>query len=109
MKRFLIIDDHEVVRSGIKTLLSDIYKGIIVDEARDGFTALEHLKQHNYDLAMLDIKMPNTDTLALMETIRNDFPEMKVLIFSMSPENLYAQRYLKAWRPRVCKQRFFYG
>lgn len=96
MKRFLIIDDHEVVRSGIKTLLSDIYKGIIVDEARDGFTALEHLKQHNYDLAMLDIKMPNTDTLALMETIRNDFPEMKVLIFSMSPENLYAQRYLKA-------------
>ncbi|MEO5966686.1 MAG: response regulator transcription factor [Ferruginibacter sp.] len=96
MKKFLIIDDHEVVRSGIKTLLSDIYKESEVDEANNGITALENIRNTNYDLAMLDIKMPNTDTLALMETIRNDFPDLKVLVFSMSPENLYAQRYLKA-------------
>lgn len=96
MKRFLIIDDHEVVRSGIKTLLSDIYKESVVDEANNGETALESIKSNDYDLAMLDIKMPNTDTLALMETIRNNFPNLKVLVFSMSPENLYAQRYLKA-------------
>ncbi len=96
MKKFLIIDDHEVVRSGIKTLLSDIYKESDVDEANNGITALENITNNNYDLAMLDIKMPNTDTLALMETIRNNFPDLKVLVFSMSPENLYAQRYLKA-------------
>lgn len=96
MKRFLIIDDHEVVRSGIKTLLSDIYKESEIDEANDGISAIKNIQDKNYDLAMLDIKMPNTDTLALMENIRNNYPELKVLVFSMSPENLYAQRYLKA-------------
>lgn len=96
MKRFLLIDDHEIVRSGIKTLLSDIYKESLVDEANNGASALENISSNAYDLAMLDIKMPNTDTLALMETIRTQFPDLKVLVFSMSPENLYAQRYLKA-------------
>ena len=92
----MLIDDHEIVRSGIKTLLSDIYKESLIDEANNGASALENISSNSYDLAMLDIKMPNTDTLALMETIRTQFPDLKVLVFSMSPENLYAQRYLKA-------------
>lgn len=96
MNTFLIIDDHVVVRSGIKTLLSEIYKPCAIYEAQDGLSALEQLKEREYDLAMLDIQMPNTDTLGLMETIRNQYPDLKVLIFSMSPENIYAQRYLKA-------------
>jgi two-component system invasion response regulator UvrY len=85
-----------VVRSGIKTLLSDLYNPCIIYEANDGNSALEQLKEHQVDLAMLDIQMPNTDTLSLMETIRTQYPNLKVLIFSMSPENIYAQRYLKA-------------
>jgi two-component system invasion response regulator UvrY len=93
---FLIIDDHVVVRSGIKTLLSEIYKPCDIYEAHDGNSAWERLKERTYDLAMLDIQMPNTDTLNLMENIRNEYPDLKVLIFSMSPENIYAQRYLKA-------------
>lgn len=96
MNTFLIIDDHVVVRSGIKTLLSDLYNPCIIYEANDGNSALEQLKEHQVDLAMLDIQMPNTDTLSLMETIRTQYPNLKVLIFSMSPENIYAQRYLKA-------------
>ena len=92
----MLIDDHEIVRSGIKTLLSDIYKESLIDEANNGASALQNISSNSYDLAMLDIKMPNTDTLALMETIRTQFPDLKVLVFSMSPENLYAQRYLKA-------------
>ena len=47
-------------------------------------------------MAMLDIQMPNTDTLALMQKISAEYPHLKVLVFSMSPENIYAQRYLKA-------------
>lgn len=96
MKHFLIIDDHVVVRSGIKTLLSDMYKPCTIDEANDGHSAMEQIGTKVYDLAMLDIQMPNTDTLALMQKIYAEYPHMKVLVFSMSPENIFAQRYLKA-------------
>lgn len=96
MKRFLLIDDHVVVRSGIKLLLLNIYEDAIIDEATNGESALSQIKANTYDLALLDINMPDTDTFALMENIRNNFIDLKVLVFSMSPENIYALRFIKA-------------
>ncbi len=96
MNRFLLIDDHVVVRSGIRMLLADIYKDAEVDEAKDGESALKKVNEKNYDLVMLDIQMPNTDTFALMENFKINFPDLKVLMFSMSPENIYALRFMKA-------------
>jgi len=96
MKKFLLIDDHVVVRSGIKILLSEIYKPSQIDEAHDGDSALAKVKDNNYDLVMLDIQMPNTDTFGLMEYFRVKYPTLRVLVFSMSPENIYAKRFLKA-------------
>lgn len=96
MKRFLLVDDHVVVRSGIKVLLSDIYKPAQIDEAYDGDSAMEKLKEHQYDLIMLDIQMPNTDTLGLMRYIHTEYPQARVLVFSMSAENIYAKRFIKA-------------
>lgn len=96
MKRFLLIDDHEVVRSGIHSLLSEMYNPCEVIEAYDADSATEKLKQSLYDLIMMDIQMPNSDSLGLMQYINTKYPEAKVLIFSMSAENLYAKRFLKA-------------
>lgn len=96
MKKFLLIDDHVVVRSGIKVLLSEIYKPSQIDEAQDGDSALAKIKETEYDLVILDIQMPQTDTLGLMEYFRIKYPALRVLIFSMSPENIYAKRFLKA-------------
>ncbi|MEJ7609646.1 MAG: response regulator transcription factor [Ferruginibacter sp.] len=96
MKKFLLIDDHMVVRSGIRTLLTGLYLNAEIDEAKDGETAIEHVKTKEYDLAMLDIQMPNTDTFSLMEFLKTNFPLLKVLVFSMSPENIYALRFIKA-------------
>jgi len=96
MKKFLLVDDHNVVRSGIKGLLIELFKPSEIFEAGDGETAIEILKIHNYDLIMMDIQMPKTDTLGLMEYIHIRYPEAKVLIFSMSAESIYAKRFLKA-------------
>jgi two-component system invasion response regulator UvrY len=96
MKRFLLVDDHVVVRSGIKILLSEIYKPAEIHEAFDGESTLEKLKENQYDLIMLDIQMPNTDTLGLMKIVKQNYPAAKVLIFSMSAENIYAKRFMKA-------------
>jgi len=95
MKKFLLVDDHIVVRSGIKTLLTDIYQPAEVHEAFDGDSTIAKLKENRYDLVMLDIQMPNTDSLALMKYIHENYPETKVLIFSMSAENIYAKRFMK--------------
>lgn len=96
MKKFLLVDDHVVVRSGIKILLSEIYHPADIHEAMDGDSAIEKLKEETFDLILLDIQMPNTDTLGLMDFIHITYPDAKVLMFSMSAENIYARRFLKA-------------
>lgn len=96
MKKFLLVDDHVIVRSGIKFLLSEIYKLAEIHEVSDGDTAIEKLKENQYDLIMLDIQMPKTDTFGLMEYIHIKYPAAKVLIFSVSAENTYARRFMKA-------------
>lgn len=96
MIKFLLIDDHTVVRSGIKVLLTDIYKNVDIQEAKDGEGALQLLGNDTYDLVTLDIQMPNTDTFSLMELISKQYPNLKVLVFSMSPESIYALRFIKA-------------
>ncbi len=96
MKKFLLVDDHVVVRSGIKVLLSEIYNPAEIQEAFDGESTIQKLKDDEYDLIMLDIQMPNTDTLGLMKIIHEQYPGAKVLIFSMSAENIYAKRFMKA-------------
>lgn len=96
MKRFLLIDDHVVVRSGLKFILSDLFKPCEIDEAEDGDSATDQLKREQYDLVILDIKMPNTNTLQLMEYFKITYPQLKVIIFSMNSETIYAKRFLKA-------------
>ena len=96
MKKFLLIDDHKVVRSGISNLLSTMYIPCEVDEASDADMVIEKLKKQEYDLIMMDVQIPNNDMLGLMEYVHTKYPLAKVLIFSMSPENIYAKRFLKA-------------
>jgi len=96
MKKFLIVDDHVIVRSGIKFLLSEVYKLAEIHEASDGDSATEKLKEHQFDLIMLDIQMPKTDTFGLMEYIHIKYPKARVLVFSVSAENTYARRFMKA-------------
>jgi len=96
MKQFLLIDDHFVVRSGIKGLLSELYKPCEVYEANDSEGAIVLLKERPYDLIMMDVHVPKSDMLGLMEYVQVRYPESKVLIFSMSPETVYAKKFLKA-------------
>ena len=94
--QFLLIDDHEIVRTGINLLLSKIYHPVVMHEAADGYSATALIKKNYYDLVLLDIQMPNTDTFGLLEYITIKFPKIKVLMFSMSAERIFAKRFLKA-------------
>ena len=96
MKKFLLVDDHVVVRSGVKALLTSLFSPSEIYEASDGNSAIKLLNQYHYDLVILDIQMPNTDTIGLVDHIHIKFPEAKILMFSMSAEKMYAARFLKA-------------
>jgi two-component system, NarL family, invasion response regulator UvrY len=95
-KRFMLADDHSVVRAGVSTLLKSTYAKAIVDETTNGAGVQEALKKHHYDLIILDINMPDTDTPSLIKYITTHYPSIPVLVFSMSPEQVYALRVLKA-------------
>jgi two-component system invasion response regulator UvrY len=96
MKKFLLVDDHLVVRSGIKLLLADMYEEVQISEAYDGESAKKLLAEAEYDLITMDVQMPNTDTFALVEFVKKKYPAAKLLMFSMSPESIYAIRLIKA-------------
>jgi len=95
MKKFLLIDDHFVVRSGIKGILLGFFNPCEVHEAIDADSATEKLKIHTYDLIMMDIQVPKSNMLGLMKYVNTRCPETRVLMFSMSAENIYAIPFLK--------------
>src|SRR5690242_10424914 len=96
MNTFLIADDHEIVRQGLKLLIADFYPGAQIVEAFNGDTTMAKLKQHKCTIVILDVQMPNTNSLDLVEYITAFHPETKILIFSMSSETLYGKRFIKA-------------
>ena len=96
MKKFLLVDDHHVVRSGIREILPELYKPVEIDEAADETNALEKLKHNQYDLIMLDIQLPKGYSFALAEFLFIKYPAIRVLIFSTNSESMYAKRFLKA-------------
>jgi two-component system invasion response regulator UvrY len=95
MPKILLADDHEIIRSGIKMMIENFLPKSEIDEAGDGNIAFEKIKANKYDLIILDVNMPNTDSFGLISNILAVKPAAKILMFSMNSEEMYAKRYLK--------------
>lgn len=95
MHKILIADDHNIVRTGLIFLLKGEFMQVEIDECRDGNGCWEKIQISEYDLAILDISMPSTDSLALLKKIFTLRPEQKVLILTMNSEEVYAKKYLQ--------------
>ena len=93
---FLIVDDHEIVRSGIKNVLRGLYKPDNIFEAIDEESAMRVYVERAYALVIMDVQLPKTDTIRLIEFMVQQNPEIKVLIFSMTPEKIYASKFYNA-------------
>ena len=93
---FLIVDDHEIVRSGIKNILGVLYKPDSIFEAIDEESAMAAYVERDYNLVIIDVQLPKTDTIRLIEFMLKKNPDTKVLIFSMTPEKIYAGKFYNA-------------
>jgi DNA-binding NarL/FixJ family response regulator len=91
MKKLLLVDDHEVVRSGLKTLLSNLSFEVI-DEAGSGKKAYEMAQNNHYDLIIMDISMDGISGLDAMSKILNRIPQQNILILSMHDSDLVIQK-----------------
>lgn len=96
MKKILLVDDHEIVRSGVRNVLTQLFAPCEVMEAGHETAARQHLQSQTFDLAIMDVQMPDTDSLKLTAEIKQHYPGTKVLIFSMGAEHVYAKRFLQA-------------
>jgi two-component system invasion response regulator UvrY len=96
MTEFLIIDDHPIVRKGIRQILEDMPGNIHVTEAGNASEGLGKFRERTYDLVLLDINLPGRSGLDILENIKNLQPDVKVLMISMYPEEQYAIRSLKS-------------
>ncbi|MET0636701.1 MAG: response regulator transcription factor [Chitinophagaceae bacterium] len=96
VKRFLLIDDHEIMRIGIRKILCAAFPGCVIEEAVDEVSALEQFRNKPYDLIIADVHMPRSDIFRLMETMRTQLPGSPVLVLSMSAEKIYAGKLIKA-------------
>jgi len=96
MIKILVADDHAVVRNGLKQIVSDTSDMVVAGEASNGQEALNKALKDDYDIVLLDITMPDRSGLDILKEIKNQKPELPVLILSMHPEEQYAVRALKA-------------
>lgn len=96
MIAILIADDHAVVREGIKRILGDTEDIQVIAEAENGREAMEKLRTNRVDMVLLDVSMPETNTIELLQELKDRYPKLPVLILSMLPEDQYAIRMLKA-------------
>jgi len=94
--RFLIADDHQIVRGGLRQLLEDGYPGCHCREAGSGEEAMEAVYGAPWDLAILDVNMPGRSGIETLAEIKKVQPALPVLILSMYSESEYAIRALKA-------------
>lgn len=92
-----IVDDHPLLRLGLRTLLSRNPTFRIVAECLDGACALNCMRKHKPDLVILDITLPGgTDGLELIKQMLSEAPQTHILVLSVHDENLYASRVLLA-------------
>ena len=95
MQNLLLIDDHSIIRTGLKGLIESFMPHTKIEEASDGDSAMEKIKTEIYDLVIMDINMPNTDSAGLVSNILSFKASQKIMMFSMNSEEIYAKRYLK--------------
>lgn len=80
--RVLIVDDHAILRDGIRSLLQSQDGISVVGEAGNGKEALDRVRQLSPDIVLMDVAMPEMDGIQATEKIKNNYPDVKVLILT---------------------------
>ena len=93
--RIVVADDHGIVRMGLIQAIKRLRPDAIISEVEDYKTFYKVILKEEYDLAIMDVNMPNGSINAAIDYVKIHRPELKILLFSSQDEEVYAIRYLK--------------
>jgi len=96
MIKVFIVDDHEIIREGLKKILKEESDFVVVAEAQDGVEALAKIQQTECDIMLLDMNMPGRSGIDLLSDLKTVKPQLHILVLSIHPEDKFALRTLKA-------------
>ena len=96
MIRIVLADDHTIVREGLKQLLAGAPEFSVIAEARDGSEVLKRVREHDFEVLLLDMAMPGKSGIDLIKQVHAEKPKLRILVLSMHEEQQYAVRALKA-------------
>ncbi len=94
--KILIADDHAIVREGLKQIVAEEKDMLVAGEAENTYELMKLLKNHSWDIIVLDINMPGKNGLEALKDIKLFYPNLPVLILSMFSEDQYGLRAIKA-------------
>jgi len=94
--RVLVVDDHAIVRQGLRRILDEAHGMKFAGEAANGVEALKMMRTEKWDVVLLDISMPEKNGIDTLKQIMDGNKNARVLILSMYPEDQYAVRMMKA-------------
>ncbi len=93
--KVLLVDDHAVVRNGLRLMLGEADDIAVEGEADTAQSALQSVRENDFDVVLLDIAMPGKNGLDLLKLLRAEKPKLAVLILSTYSEEIYAMRAFK--------------
>lgn len=94
--RILIVDDHTVVRQGVKRVLNDAFPKALFSEAANAAEALSIARKEPLSLVVMDVGLPGRNGIDVLKELKADYPNLPVLIQSMYGEEQYAIRAMRA-------------
>lgn len=95
MTSILIVDDHMIIRRGLRQILSECPAVGPIHEAEDGPVALRILRSTTVDVVLLDIALGERDGLDVLKTLHGEFPGLGVIMLSVYPESQFALRAIR--------------
>jgi len=90
--KVILVDDHTIFRTGLRSLVEKEPMLKVVGEAKDGEDLLEKLEDLPCDLVVLDLSMPNKDGITAMKEVRQKFPRVKILVLTMQKDHEHFKR-----------------
>ena len=94
--RVIVVDDHPVIRRGVRDILSDCTRIDVVGEATSGGEAMRLVSELKPDLVLLDVTLPDRSGIEVLKDLILTYPTVRVLVLSIHPEEQYAVRALRA-------------
>ena len=94
--RIMLVDDHPIVRRGLREILADAFPGSVIQEVGSGGEATTLVRDHRWDVIVLDLSLPDGSGLDVLKRVRHLRPRQPVLILSMHTAEQFARRAIAA-------------